>query len=151
MTRGPRARLVDPGVVYVVGALFAGLALGILVVLPFALRRRRPEVAHDVVAAETFEAPAPPPAAPRPPLDQAENDPFGISRPTTPRPPPAAQPLPAAPIDGVPTEWAKRVTGPVEPGRVKGICSGCGTRISVTTQRPLRIACPVCGRTRLLT
>jgi DNA-directed RNA polymerase subunit RPC12/RpoP len=51
----------------------------------------------------------------------------------------------------VPTEWAKRVTGPVEPDRVKGICSGCGTRISVTTKRPLRIACPVCGRTRLLT
>lgn len=50
----------------------------------------------------------------------------------------------------VPTEWARRQVGPVEPGRAKGVCSGCGANLSVSTQRPLRIACPVCGRTKLL-
>lgn len=50
----------------------------------------------------------------------------------------------------VASEWARRQVGPVEPGRVAGACGGCGARLSVSTQRPLRIACPVCGRTKLL-
>lgn len=50
----------------------------------------------------------------------------------------------------IPSEWARRQVGPVEPGRVAGACGGCGARLSVSTQRPLRIACPVCGRTKLL-
>jgi DNA-directed RNA polymerase subunit RPC12/RpoP len=56
--------------------------------------------------------------------------------------PPAPQPIP--------TEWARRQVGPASPGRTKGACSGCGAMLSVSTQRPLRIACPVCGRSRLL-
>ena len=50
----------------------------------------------------------------------------------------------------VPTEWARRQVGPVEPGRSAGACGGCGARLSVSNARPLRIACPVCGRTKLL-
>jgi len=50
----------------------------------------------------------------------------------------------------VPTEWARRQVGPVEPGRVAGVCGGCGSRLSVSNQRPLRIACPVCGRNKLI-
>lgn len=50
----------------------------------------------------------------------------------------------------VPTEWARRQVGPVEPGRTSGACGGCGARLSVSSARPLRIACPVCGRTKLL-
>lgn len=50
----------------------------------------------------------------------------------------------------VQTEWARRQVGPLEPGRTSGVCSGCGARLSVSTQRPLRIACPVCGRSKLL-
>ena len=50
----------------------------------------------------------------------------------------------------VPTEWARRQVGPVEPGRVAGACGGCGARLSVSNARPLRIACPVCGRTKLI-
>jgi hypothetical protein len=50
----------------------------------------------------------------------------------------------------VPTEWARRQVGPTEPGRTAGACGGCGARLSVSTARPLRIACPVCGRTKLL-
>ena len=50
----------------------------------------------------------------------------------------------------VPTEWARRQVGPVESGRVAGACGGCGARLSVSDTRPLRIACPVCGRTKLV-
>lgn len=50
----------------------------------------------------------------------------------------------------VPTEWARRQVGLVEPGRTAGACGGCGARLSVSNARPLRIACPVCGRTKLL-
>lgn len=57
-------------------------------------------------------------------------------------PPPEPQPIP--------TEWARRLVGPAPPGRSKGACSGCGAMLSVSNARPLRIACPVCGRTRLL-
>lgn len=67
------------------------------------------------------------------------------------RPQPWARPRPReeAPAP-VPTEWARRQVGPLEPGRAKGVCSGCGTALSVSMARPLRIACPECGRTRLL-
>jgi hypothetical protein len=58
-----------------------------------------------------------------------------------------AAPPPPPPV---PTEWARRQVGPAPAGRTKGACSGCGAMLSVTNQRPLRIACPVCGRTRLL-
>ena len=50
----------------------------------------------------------------------------------------------------VQTEWARRQVGPVEPGRVAGACGGCGARLSVSAARPLRIACPVCGRSKLV-
>ena len=50
----------------------------------------------------------------------------------------------------VQTEWARRQVGPVEAGRTAGACGGCGARLSVSNARPLRIACPVCGRTKLL-
>lgn len=50
----------------------------------------------------------------------------------------------------VQTEWARRQVGPVEAGRTSGACGGCGARLSVSAARPLRIACPVCGRTKLL-
>lgn len=70
-----------------------------------------------------------------------------------PRPPPkswAQQALEETP-SAVPTEWARRQVGPVEKGRTAGVCGGCAARLSVSNARPLRIACPVCGRTKLLT
>lgn len=57
---------------------------------------------------------------------------------------------PEPPASPIPTEWARRLVGPLDAGRTKGVCSGCGTHLSVSTARPVRIACPVCGRTRLL-
>ena len=74
-------------------------------------------------------------------------------RPPMREPPPMrtwAQEVRATTGPEVPSEWARRQVGPVEPGRVAGACGGCGARLSVSTQRPLRIACPVCGRTKLL-
>ena len=80
--------------------------------------------------------------------------PMVVERARTPMPLPPilreARTAPAPPPPPVPTEWARRQVGPPEPGRTKGACSGCGAMLSVSDQRPLRIACPVCGRTRLL-
>ena len=143
------------------GALVAGFGVGALAVL-VARRRGEPEevVQYEVVTEE--RAPSPPPApaaAPAPDFDQTD---FAVvEAPPAPARPPAPRSGPAgparaswapreAPPEPVPTEWARRHVGPVESGRTKGVCSGCGTTISVSTQRPLRIACPVCGRTRLL-
>ncbi|HET6405882.1 MAG TPA: hypothetical protein VFH78_14660 [Candidatus Thermoplasmatota archaeon] len=96
---------------------------------------------HDEPPAALARAPpraAPPVAAPRPPMRE---------------PPPmkswAQQVMEHAPAE-VPTEWARRQVGVVEPGRTAGACGGCGARLSVSNARPLRIACPVCGRTKLL-
>ena len=91
------------------------------------------EPAFSVAPARAPPRPAPLPASPR-----------GVRPTYDPDDPPE---LPDSPI---PTEWARRQVGPVEGGRMKGVCSGCGTSLSVSTARPLRIACPVCGRTRLL-
>lgn len=57
---------------------------------------------------------------------------------------------PELPDSPIPTEWARRQIGPLDQGRMKGVCSGCGTHLSISQERPVRIACPVCGRTRLL-
>lgn len=57
---------------------------------------------------------------------------------------------PELPDSPIPTEWARRQVGPLDNGRMKGLCSGCGTHLSISQERPVRIACPVCGRTRLL-
>ena len=161
--------MVATDLLYLVVALLLGFALGVLAILVFrrrppaepapeARRARRPRSAPEPTAvpvsgarAESWEdvefevvqddAPATPaPAA---------------SSPTrAPRPPPARAVQPLPPLDevesSVPTEWARRHVGPPEPGRVKGICSGCGTPLSISLRRPLRVACPVCGRTRLL-
>lgn len=81
-------------------------------------------------------APAPPPA--RPPMRQP------------PAPKSWAQQVMESTPGDVATEWARRQVGPVEPGRTSGACGGCGARLSVSEARPLRIACPVCGRTKLL-
>ncbi|HUR67831.1 MAG TPA: hypothetical protein VM370_01185 [Candidatus Thermoplasmatota archaeon] len=70
------------------------------------------------------------------------------------RPPPEmkswAQQVRESAAPSVETEWARRQVGPVEAGRVAGVCGGCGSRLSVTDRRPLRIACPVCGRNKLV-
>lgn len=151
--------------VIIAGALFVGLALGILIVLPFSMKRRRKEISHEVVA-EEFPAPSAmrPPQVRRspPPPERVEVEfqveDFGVAAdplradPPRPRAGPAMMPRsPPPPEDAIPTEWARRFTGEAEAGRAKGICSGCGTKLSVGMQRPLRIACPVCGRQRLLT
>lgn len=160
-------------ILYLVVALLLGFGLGVLSIL--LVRRRSKEViAYEVVeedvppprAAAAHPPPPPPPPAPsrperspwappeRPPEEPAFDDTFSVA---SERPPPTARdelarpPVPemSAPST-VPTEWARRHVGPVEAGRVKGVCSGCGTAITISKVRPVRIACPVCGRTRLL-
>jgi DNA-directed RNA polymerase subunit RPC12/RpoP len=111
----------------------------------------RPPWARPELEARTASPPPRPPApGPRPPAS-FEEDSFSVARPAP--APPRARSGAALPVDvgGIPTEWARRQVGPPEAGRAVGLCSGCGTRISVSRTRPLRIACPVCGRTRLLT
>jgi hypothetical protein len=88
------------------------------------------------------------------PLEVVEEHPFSVVR--SPRPPMRGVDPPAsatAPESAIPMEWAQRHEGggPAPPGRVRGACSGCGTKLTVSDRRPLRIACPVCGRARLLT
>lgn len=109
---------------------------------PPAHPRAHPERAPAMVltrgvemADAAYQRPAPPRQAPEP---RERPQPWA-------RPPPRQEPPPT-----VPSEWARRLVGPLEPGRAKGVCSGCGTSLSVSMQRPLKIACPVCGRTRLL-
>lgn len=162
------------------GALAAGFALGMLVVAlrRRPAERVQHEVLAEVdpaTAAPTLKAGAPEgwdesfsvaePAAPRvaplqppsppapspraPPAPPADPDarwrrPSSLGGESSPPPRPADEP------GGVPSEWARRQVGAVEPGRSKGVCSGCGTMLSISDKRPLRIACPVCGRTRLL-
>lgn len=111
------------------------------------------EVVKDVPVTIMDPAPAPVSFAPvaEPQLQAVAVGARGASNPM-PLPPilredHRAAPPPPAPI---PTEWARRQVGPAGPGRTKGACSGCGAMLSVSNQRPLRIACPVCGRTRLL-
>lgn len=118
-------------------------------------------------------SPAPPPASPRSHTERApamvltqgvamQDEAFSRRAPA--RPPASSAPPPrrAPPMKTwaqevretiqpeVPTEWARRQVGPAEPGRVAGACGGCGARLSVSNARPLRIACPVCGRTKLI-
>src|SRR5438552_18027581 len=111
-------------------------------------RRRRAREAEHVAVDETIvpleivadDEPAP-----------AEEHPFSVVRP---RPPMQGvdRPAVAAPESAIPMEWAHRHEGgPAPAGRVRGVCSGCGTKLTVSNRKPLRIACPVCGRTRLLT
>lgn len=90
---------------------------------------------------------AAPRAAPEPPADHEHAVPLKeVHLPPILRQHPAAPPPPPP----VPTEWARRLVGPAPPGRMRGVCSGCGTTLSISTARPLRIACPVCGRTKLV-
>lgn len=169
--------MVAAELLYLVVALLLGFALGVLALLLF---RRKPVAREPPLARAPPPPPrasAPPPeawsdddddavefalvddepparAAPRappraPPAPQSPPP----ARPAPYRPPPPGRPIAPEmddPVGTVPTEWARRHVGPLEPGRVKGICSGCGTPISISTRRPLRVACPVCGRTRLL-
>lgn len=127
------------------GALAAGFALGALTIFAASAFRRRPRPADEpeVVRLEPVEDDAPAPF----------EDHFGVSHAAPRAPAPAApRPAPHAPEASlVPTEWAARATdAPLAPGHVRGVCSGCGTPLSVGPRRPLRIACPECGRTRLL-
>jgi hypothetical protein len=153
--------------VIIAGAVLAGLALGILAVLPLHARRRRARqrITTEVVAqayeilGEDDETPLAPPTPPPAPATD-DDEPYTIARdplapaPPSPRASPAPHPYPPTPPppeDAIPSEWARRLTGPLHPDRARGICSGCGTKLSVSKRRPIRIACPVCGRTRLLT
>lgn len=125
----------------------------------------------NAVAARVVASTPPPPASPRSHAERApamvltqgvQMQDEAFARRAAPRPaerPPFREPPPmktwaqqalAESGPEVPTEWARRQVGPVEPGRVAGACGGCGARLSVSTARPLRIACPVCGRTKLL-
>ena len=129
------------------GALAAGFALGALTIFAASAWRRRPRAAD--VEAEVVRLEPVPDDEP----EEAPQDHFGVSHaPRAPveRPPPRAAP-PAPEASTVPTEWAARATdAPLPQGHVRGVCSGCGTPLSVGPRRPLRIACPECGRTRLL-
>jgi hypothetical protein len=123
----------------------ASLALVGLIVVVILLRRQEKPVELEVLGEEE-----PAPAAPAPVrLPAPEDDLFSVAKDELHPRSLAARPLPAS-KGGVPTEWARRQVGPLEPGRVRGMCSGCGTAISVSRNRPIRVACPVCGRTRLL-
>lgn len=165
---------------YLVVALLLGFALGVLALLLFRRRPDVPVGARPrgpPPGKTAAHAPPAPVAPPRAPPEQAADDdweetvdfaivedepepapapPPRAPAPTTPPPPPHRGPPPRPYVpemeqEGVvPTEWARRHVGPLEPGRVKGICSGCGTPISISKRRPIRVACPVCGRTRLL-
>lgn len=92
-------------------------------------------------------APAPPPRR-APPPPRSEPPARAQARPAPPKTW-AQQAMEQSPAP-IPSEWARRQVGPVEPGRTAGACGGCGARLSVSDQRPLRIACPVCGRSKLL-
>ncbi|GEM_PF-4360567 len=132
------------------GTLVAAGGAGVLVAL--ALRARRSARAEPDMPIEFELVPA---ATPVPvadmdavaftPVEEEARGPMPlppILRQGRSAPPPAPEPIP--------TEWARRQVGPAPPGRTKGACSGCGAMLSVSAARPLRIACPVCGRTRLL-
>lgn len=148
---------------FVVGAAAAGFLLGILVILPFAIRRRRASAAREEAAAEGAAAGVSGGDDEVVALevigddDQPEpGDHFSVSRPAGATPPrPAMRGVerpPGGPESNIPMEWAHRHEGgPAPPGRVRGVCSGCGSKLTVSNRKPLRIACPVCGRTRLLT
>lgn len=131
-------------------ALLLGFVVGGGVV--FAVLRRR---GRDREPVQAFEVVEDEPARPAPARGEAswEDEAFSVPKPA-PRPEPESElarpPVPAMEDSSIPTEWARRQVGPVEPGRAKGVCSGCGTALSISKRRPLRIACPVCGRTRLL-
>ena len=136
-------------------AVGGGVVAGGLLYLALRRRAPRPEepLPLEVLSVETFVAA---PVAESGP----EDHPFSLVQAAPPpvRPAPARgvrptydpDALPELSESPIPTEWARRQVGPLEGGRMKGVCSGCGTSLSVSAARPLRIACPVCGRTRLL-
>lgn len=136
-----------------VGALAAGFALGALTIFLAGLWRKRPRKAEEaeLVRMEVVSDDEP--------VTHPFDDHFGVS-PNHPHPPrPAAAPAPRSvqarphlPASTVPTEWAARVTPatPLAPGHTRGACSGCGTMLSASPRRPIRLACPECGNTRLL-
>lgn len=131
--------------VVLAGALAAGFALGALTILGVNLWRRRPQkaAAEEVVPLE--------PVLDEPAGFEPAGDTFGVVHGPRGHAPPRSQPASAPVQSNVPTEWAQRVApGPLPAGRVRGVCSGCGTPLSVSDKRPLKIACPECGRTRLL-
>lgn len=118
------------------GALVAGIAAGAVLTLALERRRARRGGPAEPVLTEVAEV-----AAPRPVVELA---PVATA---------AAPQAPAPPAGGsvVVSEWARRDDGgALAPGRTKGVCSGCGVPITVSTRRPLRISCPECGRSRLL-
>ena len=129
-------------------ALGGGFLVGALTIGAIALMRRRvpakpkePEVVpFEAIVEET------------PPVDfePVEEDHFGVTHAPRNAPSPRVLSGPALDPSVAPTEWASRVSGPLPPGHTRGVCSGCGTPLSVGPRRPLRIACPECGRTRLL-
>lgn len=129
-------------------ALGGGFAVGALTIGALALMRRRapakPKADPEVLPFEPVEDDAAEPFAP-------VEDHFGVTH--APRGnAPSQRVMSGRPLDEsiAPTEWASRVSGPLPPGHTQGVCSGCGTPLSVGPRRPLRIACPECGRTRLL-
>lgn len=129
-------------------ALGGGFAVGALTIGLLALLRRRApaktKAEPEVVPFEAVEDDAPAPFEP-------VEDHFGVTH--APRGnAPSQRVMSGRPLDEsvAPTEWAARVSGPLPPGHTRGVCSGCGTPLSVGPRRPLRIACPECGRTRLL-
>lgn len=140
--------------IYLVAALAAGFLLGVLVILPFVIRARRKRASHGDGENDAASA-APDDAVPLEIIDDAlpdhDDHPFSV---VSSRPPMRGVDRPAAPLpeSAIPMEWAQRYEGgPAPEGRVRGACSGCGSKLTVSNRKPLRIACPVCGRTRLLT
>jgi len=122
----------------VVGALVAGFAFGALALVLLAPRLGR----APAKAARDDDEPLdlPPLFEPRAPAPRQG-----------PAAPGARRPLTDEGERTIPSEWARRLSGEPDAGRQRGVCSGCGTALSVSSKRPLRITCPECGRTRLLT
>jgi len=139
------------------GAVATGLGVGAAFILVMRARRQTEEAAAADAPLPEFELvrePVQVPVISRDPAPhQADLRPLAVVGPRGAMPLPPilrdARPPPPTP-EPVPTEWARRQVGPADPGRSKGACSGCGAMLSVSNVRPLRIACPVCGRTRLL-
>lgn len=101
-------------------------------------------VAPGVSGSATESALGRAPAPPRPPTGGADASPYGtaaLRRKTIFH----ELPLVARILDDAPP-----VAAPPRNGRTRGRCSGCDAILGAPAQRPLRLRCPRCGRTALL-
>lgn len=165
----------DGGIVFAIAAIAVGLALDSPVVKGW---RRGSRIREDdpvkVKEESGFEALAPV-AAPAPAGGEVVRPPFGkvsqewdASFTIAPAPTAASAPQPmpvaprgaaAAPVAAPPPRVVQPTTmavpAPVSangaPERLtRGICSKCQSPITVSSRRPIRVTCPMCGHSKIL-